>query len=313
VWAEDFRVAPVTVTEWKAVYGEVQTVNIVPARARISGTVAEVLVTEGQEVRKGAVVASVTDEKLALQLRAADARVAALKAQLANAQTELERAQDLLRSGAAAQARVDAAKVQLDVLTNQLAAAMAEKAVVEQSALEGNVLSPADGRVLTVPITAGSVIVAGEPVARIASGKYYLRLSLPERHAAEISEGATVVLGARSEPNDPSQGKAREGRIAKVYPEIQNGRVIADVEIADLGSYFINERTLVSIPVGRRTILAVPPQAIRTIHGIDYVTLKTAQGTREVAVVPGERVEVDGKQMIEVLTGLSAEDEVVSR
>jgi len=34
--------------------------------------------------------------------------------------------------------------------------------------------------------------------------------------------------------------KAREGRIAKVYPEIENGRVIADVEVADIGTYFVN-------------------------------------------------------------------------
>lgn len=306
--ANDFRVAPATVTEWKAVYGEVETVNIVPARARISGTVVDVRGTEGQEVRKGAVVASIEDEKLALQLRAAGARVAALNSQMTNAQTELTRAQDLLRTGATAQARVDAAKVQLDVLTSQLTAAVADKAVIEQSAREGDVLSPADGRVLTVPVTAGSVIMAGEPVARVASGRYYLRLSLPERHAAEISEGATVVIGGRSNAEQP-----RQGRIAKVYPEIQNGRVIADVEVSDIGNYFINERTLVSIPVGRRTILAVPPQAIRTVHGIDYVTLKSLQGTLEVAVVTGERVEIDGKEMIEVLTGLSAQDEVVTR
>lgn len=311
--AEDFRVAPVTVTDWKAVYGEVETVNILPARARISGTVVGVRVTEGQEIRKGAVIASVTDEKLALQLRAAGARITALESQITNAKTELERAQDLQRSGAAAQARVDAAKVQLDVLTSQLAAAMAEKAVIEQSTLEGEVLSPADGRVLSVPVTAGSVIIAGEPVARVASGKYYLRLSLPERHASEISEGATVNIGARSGPNDAGFTQARQGHIAKVYPEIQNGRVIADVDVADIGSYFINERTLVSIPVGRRTILAVPPQAIHTVHGIDYVTIRTARGTLDVAVVPGERVDVAGKQMIEVLTGLAAEDKVVTR
>ncbi|MGC4025085.1 MAG: efflux RND transporter periplasmic adaptor subunit [Mesorhizobium sp.] len=304
--AEDFRVVPKAVTEWKAVYGEIQTVNIVPARARISGTVVEVRVTEGQEIRKGAVVASIEDEKLALQLRAAEARVAAFNSQMTNARTELERAQDLLRSGAAAQARVDAAKVQLDVLTNQLAAAIAEKAVIEQNAREGDVLSPADGRVLTVPITAGSVIMAGEAVARVASGRYYLRLSLPERHAAEISEGATVVIGGRN-----GEQPSRQGHIAKVYPEIQNGRVIADVDVSDIGNYFINERTLVSIPVGHRTILAVPTSAIRTVHGIDYVTLKSPRGARDVAVVPGERMEVDGRQMIEVLTGLSAEDEIV--
>ncbi|MCO5063198.1 MAG: efflux RND transporter periplasmic adaptor subunit [Rhizobiaceae bacterium] len=309
-WAENFKVEPATVTEWKAVFAEVESRTVVPARARISGTIADVRVTEGQEVKKGDVTATVVDEKLALQLRAAEARIAALQSQMENARTELERAQDLLGRGAAAQSRVDSAKVQLDVTTNQLAAAIAEKAVIDQSVLEGEVLSPAAGRVLTVPVTAGSVIMAGETIARIASGQYYLRLSLPERHAAEIVEGATVAIGARG-TSGRNFTAGQQGRIAKVYPEIENGRVIADVEVADIGDFFINERMLVSIPVARRSVLAVPPEAVRTVHGIDYVSLNTAGGEQDVAVVLGEQVEVDGKQMVEVLTGLSSGDEAI--
>lgn len=309
--AADFTVRAATVAEMKAVYGEVQSRTVVPARARISGTIAEIDVTEGQEVTQGDVVATIVDDKIALQLKAADAKIAALKSQFENARTELQRAQDLLAKGAATQSRVDAAQTQFDVVTNQLAAAAADKAVIEQGAREGQTLAPAAGRVLTVPVTAGSVIMAGEPVARIASGQYYLRLSLPERHATQISEGAAVDIGERGTGGGGGFVKAKEGRIAKVYPEIENGRVVADVEVADIGTYFVNERTLVSIPVGMRTMLGVPPAAIRTIHGVDYVTVDTAQGLLDVAVVVGERYVDAGQPRIEVLTGLAEGDTVV--
>ena len=309
--AAEFIVKASSVTEMKAVYGQVESRTILPARARISGTVSSIRVTEGAQVSKGDVVATVVDDKLALQLRAADATVAALNSQLDSARTDLQRGQDLLAKGAAAQSRVDAAKTQFDVITNQLAAAIAEKAVIEQSAREGDVMAPADGRVLTVPVAAGSVIMAGEPVARVASGQYYLRLSLPERHAVEITEGARVDIGERGTGTNASFVKASEGRIAKIYPEIENGRVIADVEVADIGTYFVNERTLVSIPVARRTMLGVPPNAVRTVHGIDYVTVVTADGLLDVAVVLGGKFEDDGQPRVEILSGLADGDKVV--
>ncbi|BCM20919.1 efflux RND transporter periplasmic adaptor subunit [Mesorhizobium sp. J8] len=309
--AAEFTVKATTVTEMKAVYGQVESRTVVPARARISGTISEIRVAEGQEVSQGDLIATVVDDKISLQLHAADAKIAALASQLDNARIEMQRAQDLLTKGVAAQSRVDAARLQLDVTTNQLAAAVADKAVIEQSASEGQTLAPAIGRVLTVPVTAGSVIMAGEPVARVASGQYYLRLSLPERHAAEIVEGAAVDIGERGTASNAGFVKARTGRIAKVYPQIENGRVIADVEVAGIGTYFVNERTLVSIPVGKRAVLGVPPQAVHTIHGVDYVTVETANGPLDVAVVLGERFDDAGQARIEVLTGLADGDKVV--
>lgn len=309
--AAEFTVAPSTLVEMKAVFGEVQSRTVVPARARISGTIAEVRVGEGDEVKEGDVLATVVDDKIALQLRAADAKVTALQSQLGNAETELRRAQDLLSKGAATQSRVDAARLQLDVVTSQLAAANADRAVVEQSAREGDTLVPQSGRVLTVPVTAGSVIMAGEPVARIASGQYFLRLALPERHASEIVAGAGVMIGERGADGGKALGMSRQGRVAKVYPEIESGRVIADVEVSGIGDYFVNERTLVSIPVGRRQVIGIPPGAVRTVHGIDYVTLATEGGPLEVAVVLGESFRDGDGERVEVLTGLSAGDRIV--
>jgi RND family efflux transporter MFP subunit len=309
--AAEFVVRTTTMTETKAVFGQVESRTIVPARARIGGTISELSVSEGDVVKTGDVIAVVVDDKIALELRAADAKIKALASQLENARTEVERIQQLLSQGVAAQSRLDAAEVQLEVATNQVAAAEAEKAVIEQRAREGSALAPASGRVLTVPVTPGSVILPGEEIARIATGRYYLRLSLPERHATEISEGDEVAIGERGLSAATQTAATRSGRIAKVYPEIANGRVVADVEVEDLGDYFVNERTLVSIPVGKRSVLAVPPEGVSTLHGVDYVTMVSAQGTADVAVVLGQTFE-DGKEpRVEVLTGLQDGDRIV--
>lgn len=313
VAAAEFDIEPVMVPESKAVFGRVESRNITPARARIGGTIRDIRVTEGSEVKKDEVVATVVDDKIALEMAAAEARIMALNSQMANARTELNRAKQLLQRGVAAQSRLDEAQTAFDVVANQVAAAEAEKSVIEQRAHEGEVLAPSDGRVLTVPVTVGSVVLGGEEVARIASGGYFLRLSLPERHAAEIAEGQTVQIGQRGlSPAEASEvGPASHGRIAKVYPEIEDGRVIADVEVATLGDYFVNERTLVRIPVGKRSVIAVPAEAIKTIHGIDYIRIATESGEQDVAVIIGEPVTVEGEERIEVLTGLHAGDRVL--
>lgn len=311
--ASDIEVQPITVPELKAVFGRIESRTVVPARARIGGTLAEILVGEGDEVRDGQVIARIVDDKIALELGAAEARIGALDSQLDNARTELERAQQLLARGVGTQSRLDQAQTAFDVITSQIAAAAADRSVIEQRSREGDILAPATGRVLSVPVTQGSVVLPGEAIARIATGRYYLRLSLPERHAAEIVEGETVMIGRRglSTASAGAPAGARRGRIVKVYPEIADGRVVADVDVAEIGDYFVGERTLVWIPIGSREALAVPAGAVVTRHGVDYVGVRETGRVGEVAVILGEAFAGDGGAMVEVLTGLVAGDRVV--
>ena len=311
-WAAEFIVKATSIPEMKAVFGQVESRIVIPARARIGGSIREIRISQGDVVKKGEAVAVVVDDKLALQLLALDARIEALDSQLVYARTELERAKQLRAAGTGTQTRLDQAKTQFEVASKQVTAAKADKAVIEQSAQEGTVFAPAAGRVLTVPVTLGSVILPGEEIARIAPGPYYLRLSLPERHAAEIVQGTDVLVGERGLTQSPSQNvTARPGKIIKVYPEIINGRVIADVEVDGIGDYFVNERMLVSIPVGKRTVLAVPPEAIHKLRGVDYVRVATANGGTEVAVILGESFDEGGEKRIEILTGLYDGDQVI--
>jgi len=310
--ADEFLVETMTVPETKAVFAEVKSRTVVPARARIGGTVQTVHVREGDQVEADQVIAVVVDEKIALELDAARARIEALRSQLQNARTELDRVEQLVSRGSAAQSRLDQVRTQFDVVTNQTVAAESEMSVIEQRASEGEVLAPNAGRVLTVPVTEGSVILSGEEVARIASGRYFLRLSIPERHASQIADGATVLIGGRGLDPDAGSGQpARSGSIVKIYPEIAEGRVTADVEVDGLGDYFVNERTLVRVPVGERQVVAVPEGAISTRHGVDYVRIADDEGEQDVAVIPGARIARDGVSLVEILTGLRNGDRVI--
>jgi RND family efflux transporter MFP subunit len=309
--AAEFTVKPLDRPDYKAVFGKVESRDLVPARARLGGTILSLSVEEGSAVKAGDVVAVVVDDKLALQLGALDARLKALDAELSNANADLERAQKLLETGVVPRKQVEGFQTRVDVLSNQRIAAEAERSVLEQQRSEGEVIAPAPGRVLSVPVTEGSVVMAGETIARIAGGGYFLRLSLPERHAGQVKTGDEVLVGSRGMTDLGEKAPAGRGKVIKVYPEIDGGRVLADVEVEGLGDFFVGERTRVWIPVAQRRMIAVPAQALATRSGVDYVRIVLPSGEAQVPVIAGERFEQDGEPFIEILTGLADGDKVV--
>jgi RND family efflux transporter MFP subunit len=302
--AGTLTVAPTSVTEWKAVYGRVEARDAVPARARIGGIVIELGVSEGDVVKSGQMMATVRDDKIAFQIAALDAQLRALQSQLERAETELVRGQTLVEKGVMTVQRLDQLRTEVDVARNQLAATEAQRSVVVQQGAEGEVLAPGDGRVLTVPVTRGAVVMAGEVVATIGGGGIFLRLAMPERHAAMLKQGAAIRISA--------DGAESTGRLAKIYPQIENGRVIADVEVDALDTAFINARVLVEVPVGERAALLIPATAVETRSGIDFVRTMVDGAETDRALVLGERIGRPEGDYVEVLTGLSAGDVVIT-
>lgn len=301
----EYHVTVSTMDDRKAVFGTVQSVDTIAARARIGGTTRELSVDEGSAVRAGEVIATIEDPKLGLQMASLDARIRALDAQRKLAQTELERMRKLRASGTVSQARLDEAQTNVNVVTGNRAALLAERAVLEEQMSEGAVLAPADGRVLHVIVTEGAVIMPGEPIAVIAAERYVLRIELPERHARFIREGDEVLVGERGlEPG--RDDRQRKGTIVQVYPEMADGRVVADVEAPGLGDYFVGERTLVYVATGKRETILVPAEYLHQRYGVTFVQVKD-EG--EVMVQPGQRI---GDQ-VEILSGLKPGDVLLQR
>lgn len=301
--AAEITLTPVEVIETKALFGQIESRFVVPARSRIGGTVTALDISEGDTVEAGQVIARIVDEKLDLQLAAADARLAAAKSELENAQTELTRSEALLDRGATTTQAVDRIRTSLTVARNAVAELESGRAVILQQMAEGDVIAPSAGRVLSIPTRLGEVVMAGEAVAAIAGGNVFLRLAIPERHAEGLIVGAAVDIGDDAAP--------RQGKVEKIFPLIENGRVTVDVAVEGLPDTFIGQRVLVRVQIGTRLTLAVPEAAVQRSAGLDLVNVVAGDVTRSVSVVPGAIVTTAKGPLVEILSGLRSGDMVI--
>jgi len=305
---DGFVARSLDVVDRKAVIATVEPIRQLVARARIGGTIATLAIKEGDTVAAGSVVAEVADEKLALQMQALDSRIASLQSQRDQAKVDYDRVTELQKRGVSTQTQLDQAKTNLDVAERNLAALRGDRSVIAQQATEGAVLAPGAGRVLSVPVSVGRVILPGETIAIMAEDRYILRLQLPERHAQFLRAGDKVSIGARG-AGDGSPGAPHEGVVRIVYPEIQGGRVIADVEVPGLGDYFVGERTRVFIDAGTRKAIVIPTSLLYRRAGVNYVRLA---GGDEVVVQPGEERGGGAAAGVEILSGLHDGDRLAT-
>lgn len=298
-----------SVADEKAVFATIESANVVPARARNGGTIIELHVKQGDRVEQGQLIATIGDPKLGLQVNSYSAQVQAAQAQLAQAQLDYQRAQRLIAAGAIAKNAYDQAHTALNVATSNVRSLNAQRAVIQQQSAEGQVLAPTAGRVITVPVTAGTVMMPGDTVATVAEQDFVLRLEIPERHARYIKIGDTIRLDGA----DMGLDGPRFGKIKLVYPQIDNGHVVADATVEGFSDYFVGERVRVWVSAGQRQAIVIPAKLIVPRSGIDYVKLRLASGEAiDIPVQRGQQIRTPmQRDGIEVLSGLAQGDRLL--
>ncbi|OZB16150.1 MAG: hypothetical protein B7X53_09600 [Hyphomonas sp. 34-62-18] len=292
------------VVDYRPVIARIEAGDTATARSRLQGVVTRLNVVEGQIVKAGEVVAIVTDETLAPQLSSLSSRIEGLKSQARQSEEDLARNEGLLARGFYPKARLDEERTALDVLRRNLASAEAERRALAARESEGRILAPADAHVTDVNVVQGSIVSPGDVLASFATVNGVVRLALPERHAATISEGETISLRLPSRSDE-----IRTATIMRVYPELRQGSVIADATVQGGLTALFGERVDVLAPVGERRAIRIPKEYVSTRFGVDFV--RVAVGERFVdAPVALAAPLVDDTGQYEILSGLKPGDKI---
>ena len=220
-------VRPETITSSISATGTVAAWQQASIGAQASGLqLTEVLVTEGDHVQAGEVVARLDASLLKAELAAQKAAVAQAQATLDAALSAAARADRLMTSNAisaeTAEDRATTVKTSRALLDQAQADADKLQAQIAQTAI----LAPFDGIVSSRPAVTGAIVQAGTELMKIIrDGRLEVGVLVPEKDLAAVSVGqpATVVDAA---------GRSSKGQVSSIAETVNSTTRLATVYVS---------------------------------------------------------------------------------
>ncbi|MHC1729869.1 MAG: efflux RND transporter periplasmic adaptor subunit [Syntrophobacteraceae bacterium] len=172
--------------------GKVQAHSTVAIKAQISGELISVHFKEGQDVKKGDLLFTIDPRPFEAQLKQAEANLARNKAQLLNAQKQVERYGSVVTKGYVSQEQYDIMKANASALE---AAVRADEAAAESARLSLKycyIKAPIEGCTGELKLHAGNIIKANDeekPLVTINRiSPVFVIFSVPEQNLPDIKK-----------------------------------------------------------------------------------------------------------------------------
>lgn len=252
-----------TVTQFYQAEGQALPDRETMMRSETSGDIAEVLVSKGQDVEAGAIIA-----RFDPTANLADANRATQE--LARAQREFDNAEALLDRGVATADRVSQARA-------TLAGAQSELADVQQAADALTILAPFAGRVETLDIDEGEFVSAGMEVGRLVDiTPLTVAIQVPQQSLNRLSVGQPATVRFIT-------GEERQGTVTFVGTSAasETRTFLAEIEVNN------DDR---AIPAGISAEVIIPTgETIAHFLSASIVSLNT-EGTLGVKTVDANNV-----------------------
>ena len=284
--------------------GELRAASEATVRAELGGSMLQVVVDEGQPVRKGALLGRIEASTLDDARRSAESVVRNAESQLAVARREAERTTQLVAAGALAARDAELAAANVTAAEAQVADARARLTTAQKQLGDAIVRSPIDGIVGDRAVNTGDVVSVGTALFTIIDpSSMRLEASVPSEDIAALKLGAAVQFNVRGyeQPFD--------GRIDRISPQADptTRQVPIFVSVANAGGrlvagLFAEGRVVTSQAEG----LVVPLNAVNTTEAAPWVLRVKAGTTEKVTVSLGLR---DPRtERVQILSGVSEGD-----
>lgn len=165
----------------------------------VGGTIREMPARVGTRVAEGDVLAVLDTDRRQAQLRAAEAELTRIQAELELAQLQKQRLEDLQAKGLASQQAFDEARLGEAALAATLQAVTARRDNAALEISKSSLRAAFDGIVAERLAQEGAVVNAGIPILRLVASDGY-----------EAHVGIPVALGGRLNPGDQLTLRSRE-------------------------------------------------------------------------------------------------------
>ena len=316
--------APVAVTVAPVVASELQeNIDVVGSlkpkfsaelKSEVTGTVSDVFVTEWVPVKKGQRLAQLDTSETEATIEALKAAVAQAVVTESRAKREYDRAKELKEFGLITPQAFDDAKSAVDAAAAAVTAANAQVKTAQSRLSKALMVSPMDGVVEFRGVSVGDRLenMGGGPAFRIVDNRQLdLTVTVPSSRLSRVHIGQRLEF-----TTDAIPGQTFSGKVAFINPSIdaasRSAKVVAEVSNPNgqlRGGSFVKGQIVVAT---RPNILQVVREAL--------LNWDVEQQTAEVFIVKGDQVEkrqvklgAAGASAVEVLSGLAAGDQVVTR
>lgn len=267
---------------------------------RLMGSVVAVLVTEGDRVRAGQLLARMDARDVAARSAQSRARIAEAEAVRADAATQAERFRALYAEEAATKAQLEAAETGLARAEAALRAARASESEVAASAAYAEIRAPFAGTVVERSVDRGTFVGPGQPVATVEDAtRLRVSVRVAPRIAQSIHPGDTLAATI--------ERAAAKAVVEGVVPSGSALYTVNAIVANPSGRFLPGSAATLAVPEGRRRALLILESALVREGDLTGVRVRTSQGFElrwvRTAGGPGGRVEI--------LSGLQPGDEVL--
>jgi membrane fusion protein, macrolide-specific efflux system len=175
-----------------------------------------------------------------------------------------------------------------------------------QNKIEGmRVVAPFDGTVLVLTIDDGSLVEAYNPVAVVADlSKLELSVDPQGTDFDKLAKGMPAAIDMINKPGTVLHGVIRRLPYITNNPNLEDHdrtlRISLDEDPITAG-YELDDLVRAQVVLeSKKDILWLPPQAIRTFEGRNFVVIQDGQGQRRVDVELG----IQAEDKVEIVSGL---------
>ena len=287
--------------------GTLESKVVVGLSAKMIGKVAEVLVDQGDTVITGQTLARLEAKDFEDAVRAAEASLVQAKAELAKAQVDLKRDRDLLQGKFIPQSSFDASETACQVAEARVKNSESQLDFARARLADTRIVSPVAGLVITRNLEAGSTVVPGASIFRVAETSIlWVQAMVDEREAGKLRIGQPARIVFRADPNQSYPGKV--SRLSREADRVTEERG-ADISAERLPpEWFIGMKADVYVETARKdSVLQIPAAAIVSNRGQAGVFVVSDGRAIWKPIILG----LVGRDAVEVVSGAYADDQVI--
>jgi membrane fusion protein (multidrug efflux system) len=259
-----------------------QTVEI---RAKIAGYIEDILVDEGDLVKKGQVLFRINANDVLATVRSAEAQVKVAEAELETAKINLEKTKPLVEKEIVSEFDLKSAEVALMARQAQLAQAQANLANAKANLEYAVITSPTDGIIGNFPYRVGSLVssASAQPLTHISNtSNMFAYFSMNEKEFLNLTEGL-----------EGSTLQEKLTRLADVE------LVLADNSVYEKRGRIETASGLVDIQTGSVNLRATFPNPSRLLRSGSSGKVRLPQHLNDAITIPQKAAyELQGKHFV---------------